>query len=243
MRNPCRIWAERPTLSGWHGSPQLLDPAPPGSTAGTPAGGGAAGNGPRSTFLAATPRRHTMDPENSSSGSELPGKQRRPVSGLRLQALPPCADPAFPVLHDYFEMVYGPLIGPASTLLARALNRHLADAGGPVTVCPVELSLELGLRASHREPVGKTSPLAKAIDRLAQHRLVTHLGDETLAVVVSVPPITDRSVPKLPRSAQRAHRLFAAASEVSPASPRAAPSGPPVGDQEPGVGSPSTEAE
>ncbi|QYG91811.1 hypothetical protein HC251_04705 [Iamia sp. SCSIO 61187] len=157
--------------------------------------------------------------------------------------MPPCADPAFPVLHDYFEMVYGPLIGPASTLLARALNRHLADAGGPVTVCPIELSLELGLRASHREPVGKTSPLAKAIDRLAQHRLVTHLGDETLGVVVSVPPITDRGVPKLPRSAQRAHRLFAATSELAPQSPRAAPSGPPVGDQEPGVGSPSTEAE
>lgn len=185
-----------------------------------------------------------MDSETSGSGSEPPGKERRPVTGLRLEALPPCADPAFPVLHDYFEMVYGPLIGPASTLLARALNRHLADAGGPVMVCPVELSLELGLRASHREPVGKTSPLAKAIDRLAQHRLVTHLGDETLGVVVSVPPITDRGVPKLPRSAQRAHRLFAAAaSELAPQSPRAAPSGPPVGDQGLGVGSPSTEAE
>ena len=184
-----------------------------------------------------------MDPETSGSGSEPPGKEWRPVTGLRLEALPPCADPAFPVLHDYFEMVYGPLIGPASTLLARALNRHLADAGGPVMVCPVELSLELGLRASHREPVGKTSPLAKAIDRLAQHRLVTHLGDETLGVVVSVPPITDRGVPKLPRSAQRAHRLFAAASEMAQQSPRAAPSGPPVGDQELGVGSPSTEAE
>jgi hypothetical protein len=140
-------------------------------------------------------------------------------------------------------MVYGPLIGPASTLLARALNRHLADAGGPVTVCPVELSLELGLRASHREPVGKNSPLAKAIDRLAQHRLVTHLGDETLAVVVSVPPITDRSVPKLPRSAQRAHHLFAAASEAPQLSPRVAPSRPPAGVQELGIGSPATEAE
>ena len=97
--------------------------------------------------------------------------------------------------------------------------------------------------ASHREPVGKTSPLAKAIDRLAQHRLVSNLGDETLGVVVSVPPITDRGVPKLPRSAQRAHRLFAAAYEMAQQSPRAAPSGPPVGDQKRGVGSPSTEAE
>jgi hypothetical protein len=182
-----------------------------------------------------------MGTEHSGNGSEPPGQRRRPVTGLRLRPLPPCADPAFPVLHDYFEMVYGPLIGPTSTLLARALNRHLTDAGGPVTVCPIELSLELGLRASRREPVGKTSPLAKALDRLAQHRLVTHLGDETLGVVVTVPPITDRSVPRLPRSAQRAHRLFAAASEVSQPSPRAAASQPPAGDQKSGAGSPSTE--
>jgi hypothetical protein len=184
-----------------------------------------------------------MDAEASSSGNVSPGQPSRPVTGLRLRPLPPCADPSFPVLHDYFEMVYGPLIGPASTLLSRALNRHLADAGGPVTICLVELSLELGLRASHREPVGKRSPLAKAIDRLAQHRLVTHLGDESLGVVVSVPPITDRSVPKLPRTAQRAHSLFAAASEWPRPSPRAAPSGPPVGDQEPGVGPSSTDVE
>lgn len=184
-----------------------------------------------------------MDAELSSNGSESPGQRTRPVTGLRLRALPACADPSFPVLHDYFEMVYGPLIGPTSTLLARALARHLADADDTITICPVELSLELGLRASHSEPVGKTSPLAKAIDRLAHHRLVQHLGDETLGVVISVPPITDRSVPKLPQSAQRAHRLFAAVSQVPQLSPRAAPSGPPVGDQEPAVGSPSTEVE
>lgn len=149
----------------------------------------------------------------------------------------------FPVLHDYFERVYGPLIGPAPTMLARAFARHVADAGGPVTICPVELSLELGLRASHREPVGRNSPLAKAIERLARHRLVQHIDPGTLGVVVYVPPITDRSVPKLPKSAQRAHRLFAATSGVSRQSPRAAPSGPPVGDQALGVASHPTEVE
>lgn len=182
-----------------------------------------------------------MGTEHSGNGSEPPGQQTRPVTGLRLRPLPPCADPAFPVLHDYFEMVYGPLIGPTSTMLARALNRHLADAGGPVTVCPIELSLELGLRASRREPVGRTSSLAKALDRLAQHRLVTHLGDETLGVVVNVPPITDRSVPRLPRSAQRAHHLFAAAHEMPRLSSRVAPTQPSAGDHEPGEGSPPTE--
>ena len=208
MRNPCRTWAERPTLSGWHGSPPLLDPAPPGSTAGTPAGGGAAGNGRQSTFLAATPRRQTMDPETSGSGSEPHGKERRPGTGLRLEALPPCANPAFPVLHDYFEMVYGPLIGPTSTMLARALNRHLSDAGGPVTVCPIELSLELGLRASRGEPIGTTSPLTKAIKRLRDHRLIQQVDSDTLGVVVEVPPLSPRALSKLPDSVRSAHDAF-----------------------------------
>lgn len=131
-----------------------------------------------------------------------------PIQGLHLRPLPRCSDPAFPVLHDYFEVVYGPLIGPASVLLARNLARHVADAGGPVTICPVELSLELGLRASHDEPVGKGSHLAKAIQRLAHHRLVRHLAADTVGVVVFVPPLTNGALGKLPDSIRRAHGRF-----------------------------------
>ena len=149
-----------------------------------------------------------MGTEHSGSGSEPPGQRTRPVAGLRLRPLPPCADPAFPVLHDYFEMVYGPLIGPTSTMLARALNRHLADAGGPVTVCPIELSLELGLRASSGEPIGTTSPLTKAITRLRDHRLVQQVDSDTLGVVVEVPPLSSRALSKLPDSVRRAHNEF-----------------------------------
>lgn len=147
-----------------------------------------------------------MDPEHSGNGSDAPGKRTRPVTGLQLQPLPPCADPAFPVLHDYFEVVYCPLIGPSSMLLARALAPHVENAGGPVTICPIELSLELGLRASHDEPMGKTSHLAKAIDRLAYHRLVKHLGPDTLGVVVEVPPLSDGLLDRLPESILREHR-------------------------------------
>jgi len=105
-------------------------------------------------------------------------------------------------------MVYGPLIGPTSTLLARALNRHLADAGGPVTVCPIELSLELGLRASRGEPIGTTSPLTKAIKRLRDHRLVQQVDSDTLGVVMTVPPLSPRLLGKLPESVRRAHTEF-----------------------------------
>lgn len=149
-----------------------------------------------------------MDAEHSSTGSEPPGQPAGPVQGLRLRPLPVCSDPSFPVLHDYFERVYGPLIGPAPTMLARAFARHLDDAGGPVTICPVELALELGLRASHDGPIGKTSHLAKAIDRLAYHRLVRHLGADTLGVVVEVPPLSDIAVGRMPPGVQQAHARF-----------------------------------
>jgi len=151
-----------------------------------------------------------MDMERTDSPGDLPSESPRPTQGLHLQPLPPCSDPAFPVLHEYFEVVYGPLIGPASVLLARNLARHVATAGGPVTICPVELSLELGLRASHDEPIGKGSHLAKAVDRLAHHRLVRRLATDTLGVVVHVPPLTATALGRLPDSIQRAHsRLLA----------------------------------
>lgn len=149
-----------------------------------------------------------MDAEHSSSGSEPPGQRTGPVQGLRLRPLPACSDPSFPVLHDYFEVVYCPLIGPSSMFLARALARHVEIAGGPVTICPIELSLELGLRASHDEPMGKTSHLAKAIDRLAYHRLVKHLGTDTLGVVVEVPLVGRPILARLPPVARAVHEQY-----------------------------------
>lgn len=151
-----------------------------------------------------------MATEQTDSPGDLPSESPRPTQGLHLQPLPPCSDPAFPVLHEYFEVVYGSLIGPASVLLARSFARRVAEAGGEVTVCPVELSLELGLRASHDEPIGKGSHLAKAIDRLAHHRLARRLGTDTLGVVVEVPPLTDALVGRLPAGALRRHNELTA---------------------------------
>lgn len=146
-----------------------------------------------------------MATEHADNPGDPPSVRPRPATGLHLRPLPRCSDPAFPVLHEYFEVVYGSLIGPASVLLARTLARHVTTAGGPVTLCPVDLALQLGLRASHDEPIGKTSHLAKAIDRLAHHRLVKHLDPDTLGVVVYVPPLTNGALGKLPDSIQRAH--------------------------------------
>jgi hypothetical protein len=119
-----------------------------------------------------------------------------------------CEGASFPVLHEYFEVVYGPLIGPTSVFLARALARHVASAGGPVTVCPIELSREVGLRSSSTEPLGKNSHLAKSLDRLAHHRLVTRIDTDTLGVVAAVPPATPRILARLPASTRQRHDAF-----------------------------------
>ena len=134
--------------------------------------------------------------ENESEPSEV----------LRLRALPAASQPAFPLEHDYFEIVYTPLVGPTAVLLARAMARHLDAAGGPTTVCPIELAQEIGLRASSAKPLGKKSHLVHAIDRLAHDHIVSRLEDRILGVRVAIPPVSAQTLAKLPVTFRDAHR-------------------------------------
>ena len=129
-----------------------------------------------------------------------------PVGGLRLRPLPAPSDPAFPLGHDYFEIVYTPLVGPTAVLLARAMARHIDAAGGPTTVCPAELALEVGIRASSTDPLGKKSHLVHAIDRLVHNHIVARLGDRVLGVRDAIPPLSSRALDGLPESVRRCHR-------------------------------------
>ena len=131
-----------------------------------------------------------------------------PAEGLRLRPLPAPSDPAFPLCHDYFEIVYTPLVGPTAVLLARAMARHIDAAGGPTTICPVELALEVGIRASSTDPLGKKSHLVHAIDRLAHDHVVTRLGDRLLGVRLVIPALSPRTLARLPESVRRCHRAF-----------------------------------
>lgn len=140
---------------------------------------------------------------------ELPYPEPEPIDGLRLRALPAAIGLAFPLEHAYFEIVYAPLIGPTAVLLARAMARHLDAAGGPTTVSPTELALEVGIRASSTDPLGRKSHLVHAIDRLAHDRIVARLGDRILGVHTTIPPLSARALQKLPAPAQEAHARFA----------------------------------
>jgi hypothetical protein len=143
-------------------------------------------------------------------GNEPRGEPPSSGRGLRLRPEPVCEGASFPVLHEYFEVVYGPLIGPTSVFLARTLARHVASASGPVTVCPIELSREVGLRSSSTEPLGKKSHLAKSLDRLAHHRLVNRIDADTLGIVTAVPLVTPKLLARLPGSTRRRHAVLLA---------------------------------
>lgn len=149
-----------------------------------------------------------MSAEISSSGSDTPEHEPQPVDGLRLRTLPAASEAAFPLAHSYFEIVYAPLLGPTAVLLARAMARHLDAAAGPTTVCPVELALEVGIRASSTDPLGKKSHLVHAIDRLTHDRIVSRLGHRVLGVRTAVPPLSVRALEKLPPPAREAHERY-----------------------------------
>jgi hypothetical protein len=149
-----------------------------------------------------------MSAEISGNGADRPEHEPEPTAGLRLRVLPAATEPAFPLEHAYFEIVYTPLVGPTALLLARAMARHLEGASGPTTVCPVELALEVGIRASNTDPLGRKSHLVHAIDRLAHNQIVARLGDRVLGVRVAVPPLSARAVEGLPAQSRVVHEEF-----------------------------------
>lgn len=118
--------------------------------------------------------------------------------------------PAFALTHPYLELIYGPILGPAAVLVARNLGRRLAAASGSVTVSVVAIALEVGLRASHDEPLGKQSHLRHAIDRLEHTHVVQWLAHDHLVVQTEVPPASEHTLARLPESAVEAHHIFLA---------------------------------
>ena len=130
---------------------------------------------------------------------------------LRLTPLRCTSAPSFALTHPYLELVYGPILGPTAVLVARNLGRRLAATSGPITVSVVAIAVELGLRASHDEPLGKQSPVRRAIDRLEHSHFVQWLAHDHLAVQTEAPVANEHTLSRLPESAAEAHHQFLAA--------------------------------
>jgi hypothetical protein len=143
----------------------------------------------------------------------------QPSMGLRLRPLPVTSEPSFSLDHEYFEIAYAPLIGPTAVLVARAMSRHLECANGPVTVCPLDLALEVGVRANNADPLGRRSHLVRALDRLVHDGIVVRLDDRVLGVNQRVPPLGRERLVRLPAAVRRRHEEILAAVAVLDASP------------------------
>ena len=106
----------------------------------------------------------------------------------------------FPLDHPYLEQVYCSVLGPSSVLLLRHMGRQLAEHPGGVDLDLVDTSrrLGLGLRADDdAEEIGRRSPIARTVDRLAQFKLVLHLSEDTVGVHRRVPALSRGRVLRL----------------------------------------------
>lgn len=166
------------------------------------------GSGPARAQRALGGIRPMEAPQPTETNAAAPTPPAGP-SALRLTPLPPTRVPSFDLTHPYVELVYANRLGPSGVLVIRALGRILAAHRDTVEICALALALELGLRSSNDEnPLGRRSPLSKALDRCAHERLVRWIEPQHLAVHTAVPAVSDRVREKLPPDARRVHDHF-----------------------------------
>ena len=141
--------------------------------------------------------------EDDQPTNQWPGLQ---VEDLHVRALSCKESPAFPLTHDYFEIVWAPALGPTPVLLARAVARRLDGSGGAVDMSLPALARAIGVRSASLEPMGKRSPLGRAIRRLFHHGILVDLPENSLGLRVAVPAVSQRVLGTLPHEAQVAHK-------------------------------------
>ena len=149
---------------------------------------------------------------NANPSSAPPSPAVALVDGrgaLRLTPVAPISHPSFALTHPYVELVYTSSLGTSAVAVARSFGRLLALHRAPISICPIALALELGMRSSNGgDLLGRRSTLRGAIDRLEHERLVRWIGDHQLAVHTAVPAVSDRVRDKLPPAARQAHDHF-----------------------------------
>ena len=113
---------------------------------------------------APTRQRCPMSAEILSSGDDAPQNEPQPADGLRLRLLPAASEPAFPLEHDYFEIVYTPLVGPTAVLLTRAM------AAAPRRSRRTDHRLPGQARARSRHPSEQHRPARQEVAPRPRHR-------------------------------------------------------------------------
>ena len=143
--------------------------------------------------------------EDDQPTNQWPGLQ---VEDLHVRALSCKESPAFPLTHDYFEIVWAPALGPTPVLLARAVARRLDGSGGAVVLSLPCLARAIGVRSASLEPMGAKSPLGRALRRLLHHGILVAMAEDSVGLRLAVPAVSQRVLGTLPHEARVAHERF-----------------------------------
>jgi hypothetical protein len=119
----------------------------------------------------------------------------------------PWSDPVIDVLgHDarstYVERFWLGILGPSTTWFLRLVAGHLDREPDGFDLDLGEAARSLGLGS----PLGRHSPLQRAVRRTVQFGLARTVGREGLDVRRRIPPLNRGQVARLPESLQGAHR-------------------------------------
>ena len=135
-----------------------------------------------------------------------------------------CGPKAVPMTADMtiradVQRVVADTLARATPRIEARLDRFVRNGGGDFAAevaetLPVELALEVGIRASSTDPLGKKSHLVHAIDRLAHNHVVSRLGDRVLGLRVAVSPVSQRALAKVPDSVREAHEALVRSAQL-----------------------------
>jgi len=102
---------------------------------------------------------------------------------------------------DYVERFWLGVLGPATVLMLRRFARGFAERPDGFRVHPVDTAAALGLGRG----TGKSSIIARTIDRACQFGAARIEGPDQLAVRSMLASLTDRQLARLPEPVRRAH--------------------------------------
>lgn len=161
--------------------------------------------------MPATDMPATDTPATATPATRPPADDLRPTdTPAATITIVPWPDPILDrVGHDprsrYVERFWLPSLGPTALLLLR----HLADrfdedpAGLTLPVAATNQALGFGPRD------GRSSPVVRQLDRLAQFLLTCSDGADTIAVRRHIPPINPKHVKRLPPALRDEHARWA----------------------------------
>ena len=112
----------------------------------------------------------------------------------------------FPPHHPYSELLWLPIIGPASTLAWRRLSGMLENTPDGFDLDVAQLAQDLGLGTG----TGGHAPISRTLRRVAQFGLAVFVDAGTYAVRRRIPPISTGQRRRVSPQLQRLHTALLA---------------------------------